>query len=156
MASHSRLSGALVLDGGVVGVAWRRPVRRHVASAAIWTAAVDRYRRAVERYHTTLQTMPDRALRRDLGQSAGPLEATLEDFEDVLLRRRQLDAERDAEVLGYIHRAATLCAHATEAALMANEAAWRYDDEDVVRCVDTVRTLVKKIDELGDQANPPP
>jgi hypothetical protein len=57
-------------------------------------------------------------------------------------------------VLAQVHQAATLCAHAAEAALMANEAAWRYDDEDVVRCVDTVRSLIKKIDELGDGASP--
>lgn len=136
-------------------MALRRPLRRPVASAATWATAVERYRRAVERYQFTLRTMPDRALRRELAQLAAPLEATLEDFEDALARRRQFDADRDAEVLRCIHRAATLCAHATEAALMANEAAWRYADEDVVRCVDTVQVLVKKIDALGDEANPP-
>jgi hypothetical protein len=100
--------------------------------------------------------MPDRELRRELTELAGPLEAVLEDFEDALGRRRDLDAARDAEALACIHRAATLCAHATEAALMANEAAWRYDDQDVVRRVDTVRQLVTRIDELGDQARPAP
>jgi hypothetical protein len=142
-------------DCGVVGVALRRPLRRHVASAAAWASAVERYRRAVERYHSTLRSMPDRALRRELTDLAGPLEAALEDFEDALANRRHPQVDRDTEILGGVHRAATLCAHATEAALMANEAAWRYDDEDVVRCVDTVRTLVKKIDELGDAARPP-
>ena len=38
---------------------------------------------------------------------------------------------------------------------MANEAAWRYDAEDVSRCLDTVRLLVKKIDEIGDEVRPP-
>jgi hypothetical protein len=116
---------------------------------------VERYRRAVARYQSTLQAMPDRALRRELTQLAGPLDATLEDFEDAFAARRRFQADRDIEVLGAVHRAATLCAHATEAALMANEAAWRYDDEDVVRCVDTVRSLVKRIDELGDEARAP-
>jgi uncharacterized membrane protein YccC len=135
-------------------VALRRPLRRHVASTATWASAVERYRRAVERYHVTLRTMPDRALRRDLEQNAGPLEATLEDFEDALAQRQHLSPDRDAEVLGSIHRAATLCAHATEAALMANEAAWRDDDEEVARCAERAAVLVKKIDELGDAARP--
>jgi hypothetical protein len=120
----------------------------------MWASAVERYRRAVARYHSTLRTMPDRALRRELTQLAGPLEAALEDFEDALANRQRFQPDRDAEVLGQVHRAATLCAHATEAALMANEAAWRYDDEDVLRRVDMVRSLVKKIDELGDGASP--
>jgi len=98
--------------------------------------------------------MPDRALRRELTQLAGPLEAALEDFEGALANRQRFQPERDAEVLSRVHRAATLCAHATEAALMANEAAWRYDEEDVVRRVDMVRSLVKKIDALGDEASP--
>jgi uncharacterized membrane protein YccC len=126
-----------------------------VASDATWTSAVERYRRGVERYHSSLRTMPDRDLRRELTDLAGPLEATLEDFEDALAYRRRLSPDRDAAILADIHRAATLCAHATEAAMMANEAAWRYDDEDVVRCLERVRTLVKKIDELGDEARPP-
>jgi hypothetical protein len=141
-------------DCGVVGVALRRPLRRHVASAATWASAVERYRRAVERYYATVGTMPDRALRRELEHLGGPLEATLEDFEDALAQRRHMTVDRDARVLGDVHRAATLCAHATEAALMANQAAWRYDDDDVARCADTVRILVKKIDELGDAARP--
>jgi hypothetical protein len=115
---------------------------------------VERYRRAVARYHSTLRTIPDRALREDLLQLAGSLEAALEDFEDVFANRRRFSADQDTKVLAEVHRAATLCAHATEAALMANEAAWRYDDEDVVRCVGTVRSLIKRIDELGDEANP--
>jgi hypothetical protein len=53
-----------------------------------------------------------------------------------------------------MHRAATLCAHATEAAQMAHDATRRYDVEDVARCLDTVRVLVKKIDELGDAVRP--
>ena len=116
---------------------------------------MERYKRGVERYHSTLRSMPDRDLRRELTDLASPLEATLEDFEDVLADRRRLPPERDAAILADVHRAATLCAHATEAALMANDAAWRYNDEDVVRYLETVRTLVKKIDELGDEARPP-
>jgi hypothetical protein len=121
----------------------------------MWTSAVERYRRAVERYYSALQMMPERVLREELTQLGGPLDAVLEDFEDAMAHRGGRDAAPEPEVLARIHRAATLCAHATEAALMANEAAWRYAQEDVTRCVDTVRGLVKKIDALGDEVRPP-
>jgi hypothetical protein len=140
----------------VIGVAPRRPSRRQAEADAVWTSALDRYRRAVARYTSSMREMPDRALRRDLLQLAGVLEAVLEELEHAFANRRTLQAGRDTEVLGLVHRAATLCAHATEAALLANEAAWRYDDEEVMRRVDTVRSLVKKIDELGDEASPEP
>jgi hypothetical protein len=123
-------------------------------SDATWASAVERYRRGVARYQSTVGIMPDRTLRRELLQLAVPLEAALEDFEDAFANRRRVSTDHAIEVLAQVHQAATLSAHATEAALMANEAAWRYDDEDVVRCVDTVRSLIKKIDELGDGASP--
>ena len=146
--------GGACWDCGVVGVALRRPLRRNVEPDATWTSALERYRRAVARYSLNMRDMPDRALRGDLMQLAGPLQAVLEDFEDAFANRRTLQPGRDTEVLALMHRAATLCAHATEAALMANEAAWRDDNKDVMRNVDAVRSLVKKIDELGDEANP--
>ena len=153
--SHWRLSGARSLDCGVVGVGLRRPLHRHVASAATWAAGVDRYRRAVERHSVTVSSVTDRALRHELEELSGPLEAVLEDFEAAWAVRRTYDADRDARALGLIHRAATLCAHATEAALLANEAAWRDDSDEMIRCAGTVRTLVTTIDELGDAARPP-
>lgn len=134
----------------------RRPLRRQAESDATWTSALERYRRAVARYRSSMRDIPHRALRTDLMELAGPLDAVLEDFEDAFANRRNLPAGRDTEVLGLVHRAATLCAHATEAALMANDAAWRYDDEDVARRIATVSSLVKKIDELGDEASPQP
>lgn len=134
-------------------MALRRPLRR-AGKDAVWSAALERYRRAVDRYHASLRLMPERALRQELTHLAGPLEAVLEDFEEAAAHRSGFDRTRAATVLGTIHRGATLCSHATEAALMANEAAWRYDAEDVARCLDTVRLLVKKIDELGDEARP--
>lgn len=133
----------------------RRPLRRSAMPDAPWASAVERYRRAVHRYHASLRMMPERALRQELTRLGGPLEVVLEDFEEAKAARLKLDPNRDAEILAAIHRAATLCAHATEAALMANEAAWRYATGDVARCLDTVQVLIKKIDELGDAARPP-
>src|SRR3954451_25447136 len=92
-------------DCEVVGVALRRPFRRNVASAATWASAVERYRRAVERYHSTLRTMPDRELRRELAQFAGPLEAVLEDFDEAMANRPKNAPDRDDAVLKDIHRA---------------------------------------------------
>ena len=129
----------------------RRPLRR---SAATWASAVERYRRAVDRYHESVRLMSDHSLRRELTHLAAPLDAVLEDVQDAARRRRAYDPERAEEVLAFIRRAATVCAHATEAAQLADEAARHHEVEDVRRCVDTVRLLIKKIDEIGDEVNP--
>ncbi len=142
-------ASCLVLRGGRVSL--RRALRSASGRPDAWTSAVDRYRRAVERYHSSPPTLLDRALRRELIRLGEPLDAVLTDVEEAANRRHRYDSARAAAVLGCIHRAATLCAHATEAALMAGEAARRRDTEDVARCLDTVRLLVKRIDELGDE-----
>ena len=67
----------------MVGVALRRPLRRSAVSDATWASAVERYRRGVARYDSTVRIIPDRTLRRELLQLAAPLEATLEDFEEA-------------------------------------------------------------------------
>ncbi len=125
----------------------RRPLRGPDA----WTSAVDRYRRAVERYHDTARGLLDRTLRRELALLGEPLDAVLADVEEAAAHRTRYDAARAAAVLGCIHRAATLCAHATEAALMVGEAARRRDAGAVERCLATLRRLVTTIDELGDE-----
>jgi hypothetical protein len=121
----------------------------------MWESAIQRYRRAVDRYVTQVGAMPERALRQEFLQLRDPLEAVLEDFDDAAARRGSYEDDRAVAVLGCVHRAATLCAHATEAALMANDARFRCDAQDLARCLDTVRMLVKKIDELGDEVRPP-
>jgi hypothetical protein len=98
--------------------------------------------------------MPDHHLRRELTHVAGPLEAVLDDVEQAAARRKTYDSDRAEDVLAGIHRAATLCAHATEAAEMANQATRHREIDDVARCIDTVRLLIKKIDEIGDEVNP--
>jgi hypothetical protein len=138
----------------VVDVSMRRPLRRDKRTRAMWESGLERYRRAVERYGTQVAAMPERGLRHELLQLRDPLEAVLEDFEDAVKARTDYDDERASAVLGCIHRAATLCAHATEAALMANNARFRVDAHDLAQSLDTVRILVKKIDELGDEVRP--
>jgi uncharacterized protein Yka (UPF0111/DUF47 family) len=117
---------------------------------------VERYRRAVDRYHESVRVISDHTLRRELTHLAAPLDAVLDDLEAAATRRRSYDAARAEEVLASIHRAATACAHATEAAQLAGEAARHHEAGDVARCVDTVRLLIKKIDEIGDEVNPQP
>jgi hypothetical protein len=134
-------------------VSIRRPLR---GSAATWTSAVERYRRAVERYHESVRVISDHSLRRELTHVASPLDAVLEDVETAAGRRRAYDPERAEQVLASTRRAATLCAHATEAALMADEAARHHEADDIATCLDTVRALIKKIDEIGDEVNPRP
>lgn len=129
-------------------------LRRAWARRATWDAAVDRYRRAVDRYESSLREIPERRLRQELVHLGDPLEAVLEDFEDAADARSRYAREHAMRTLDAIHRAATLCAHAMEAALMAHEAARRHDSDDVARCLDAVRLLVKKIDELGDEVRP--
>ena len=125
-----------------------------MSSDTTWASAIGRYRRAVDRYYACLQMMPERALRQELSQLGRPLRAVLDDFDQARAARRPVDPARDAGDVAAIHRAATLCAHATEAALMANEAAWRYDADGMARCLDTVALMIKKIDELGDEVKP--
>ena len=129
----------------------RRPLRAAAGSPAAWASAVDRYRRAVERYHDTPHSLTDRALRRELARLGEPLDVVLADVEEAAAGRSRYDAARAAAVLGCIHRAATLCAHATEAALMVGSAARRRDAHDVARCLETLGLLVTRIDELGDE-----
>ena len=133
----------------------RRRGRTPRPSKKAWTAAIERLRRAVDRYHSCVQLVPDRSLRGELAGLGAELEAAFGDFENAFEGRSRLSADHDLAALGRLHRAATLCAHATEAALMANEAAWRYGIEDVARRLDTVRTLVRTIDELAVQSRPP-
>ena len=132
----------------------RRPLRAGPRSATSWTTAVERYRRALERYHTSLRLMPERKLRSELAELGGALEAVLEDFEDAADRRRAYDRDAAAAVLKVMHHAATLCSHATEAALLANEAAWRHDEVEVARRLDEVRGIVRTIDDFGAEVTP--
>lgn len=125
-------------------------IRRHAAPSTSLAPAVERYRRAVDRYYANLRMMPERALRRELTELGQPLEDALRDFQ-ALVDHPQPEQAREAEVLAGVHRAATLCAHATEAALMANDSSWRHDDRDIEARLDEVRGYVTRIAEHAAQ-----
>lgn len=129
----------------------RHPLRRKATATAAWAAALQRYQRAVDRFLETLRLMPERAVRMELVRLGGPLEAVLEDFEDASARRGDYDASTAALIVEHMQRAATLCSHATETALLVNQAAWRHDGDEVARGIESVRQLVRRIDELGDE-----
>lgn len=110
--------------------------------------AVQRYQRAVDRFHEKTVAIPDRALRLELARLGGILDSCLSDLQ--LARRRGALPGREEIVINASRRTATLCAHATEVALMAGDRARHKELDDVVRCVDTCTTLVKAIRELAD------
>ncbi len=129
----------------------RHPLRRRPTATVVWSAALERYRRAVDRFLESLRLMPERSVRTELVRLGGPLEAVLEDFEEATARRTDYDGPTAALILENMRRAATLCSHATETALLVNEAAWRHDVDEVDRGIESVRQLVTRIDELGDE-----
>lgn len=113
-----------------------------------WDRAIARLDRSVRGYHDKARTIADRQLRTELEL----LGDTLEDCRADLDRARVAGVRtgQEALVVRATHRAATLTAHATEATLMARDRSRRREPEDVVRCVDTTRTLVKAVRELAD------
>jgi hypothetical protein len=113
-----------------------------------WPRAVQRFERAVHRFHDLTEATSDRPLRRELERIGETLDSCLADLQAA--RRVGAREGRETLVVRATHRAATLCAHSSEAALMAGERARRREFEDVIRCVDTIRTLVKAIRELVD------
>lgn len=110
--------------------------------------AVQRYGRAVTRFHEKIAAIPDRALRLELARLGETLDSCLSDLQ--LTARRGIREGREDVVVNACRRSATLCAHATEVALMARDRARHREFDDVVRCVDTCRSLVKVIRELAD------
>ncbi len=115
----------------------------------IWTRAVDRYERGVARFFEKVSFMHDRRLRNELRSIGADLDRALADFRAAGAERRGPPGS-DTALVNAIHRAATLCAHATEGAMAAHDAAWRKEAERMSDHLDAVRILVKGIAELAD------
>lgn len=127
-------------------------------AAQAWTRAVDRLDRAVRRYVDTASGMRDRTLRVDLLHVGLDLESAAADFAAAGAERGAAAAGRDASLMAAVHRAATLCSHATESAMTAADATRRprADRPDAAaRHLDGVRILVKGVRELADGSRPP-
>lgn len=129
----------------------RRAAPVPVAPAA-WEIATGRLRRAVRRYHDKVAVMPDRRLRLELREFGAGLTAAVEQI--AAAEAADAAITQDAVARRAITRAATLCAHATEAAMMANDASWHGELRDLTRCLDAVSTLAKAVRELTDRCCP--
>ena len=122
-------------------------------SGESWTRAVDRMNRAVHRYHEQVAMIPDRRLRNDLLHIGERLDSSMIDIV-AASQRAEVRTGQDGVVLRAVGRAATTTAHATEAALMAADALRRQQQDDVARCLDTVRALAGTVRELADACRP--
>ncbi len=81
-----------------------------------WDVAVGRLRRGVDRYYEKVALMPDRRLRVELRELGAGLIVSLDQIAAVGADPRTC---RDPVMQRAVSRAATLCAHATEAAMLA-------------------------------------
>jgi hypothetical protein len=114
-----------------------------------WANAVDRLARAVHRYGDRIEMIPDRRLRQDLRDLGDQLNEALADVRHVPRGRRARGA-RSAVAVRAMLRAGTLCAQATEAALIASDAGRRQQPDEVARQLQTVRELAAAVRELTD------
>jgi hypothetical protein len=118
----------------------------------LWVRTVQRLDRAVGRYESQVAMVRDRRLRIELQDFGEILFQALADVERLATPTdpRQDHITIPLTAQRAVMRAATLTAHATEAAMMAADARWNNEPDGVQRCLDTVRTLVKAVRELAD------
>jgi hypothetical protein len=114
-----------------------------------WDRAVDRFGRAVSRYHEKVAMIPDRRLRTELGHIGEQLDTSMADVV-AATARVEVRTGRHENALRAVARAATQTQHAVEAALTAADAHRHQRFDDVTRCLDSTRTLVKSVRELAD------
>lgn len=121
-------------------------------TAAAWEITIGRLQRSVQRYYEKVAVMPDRRVRQELRELGTGMSETV----DRLIAAEAADPRlgHDPVTRRVVSRAATLCAHATEAAMMASDASWHGELRDLTRCLDAVCTLVKAIRELTDSCCP--
>jgi hypothetical protein len=113
-----------------------------------WCTAVDRFARAVHRYTDRIEMIPDRRLRSDLRDLGAILAEALTDVRRAhRARRPPADCARAVRAM---LRAGTLCAHATEAALLAADANRNQQPDDVTCHVAVVRELATTVRQLAD------
>ena len=113
-----------------------------------WCTAVDRFARAVHRYTDRVEMIPDRRLRSDLRDLGAVLTAALGDVRRAHRSRRPpADCARAVRAM---LRAGTLCAHATEAALLAAAANRNQQPDALARELAVVRELATSVRQLAD------
>lgn len=131
---------------------WRaRPTVTAPGPPLAWERSVGRLRRAVDRYDDQVALMPDRRLRIELREHGEGLRTALVRVSDCAQNPR---VTHDPVNQRAVARAATLCAHAIEAAMLANDASWHGRPRELTRCLDALTTLVKAVRELTDGHHP--
>jgi hypothetical protein len=129
----------------------------------VWRRVHDRFARAVRRYRAVIDVVPSRPVRTELLEVA-------DDLDDVLIlvreacERAQAMAPSDGpdvpvgpgdvylEIHRKLARAATLCARASESAMMARVAVRMKDQDGVRDHIDAARRTAKQVREMVEGA----
>jgi hypothetical protein len=129
----------------------------------VWRRVHDRFARAVRRYRAVIDVVPSRPVRVELFDVADELDDVLDLVRDAC-ERAQAMAPSDGrdipmgpgdvylEVHRKLARAATLCARASESAMMARVAVRMKDPDGVRDHIDAARRTAKQVRELVEGA----
>jgi uncharacterized membrane protein len=128
----------------------------------VWFRVHDRFARAVRRYHAVIEAVPAPA-RNDLAEVGAELDQVLDLVHDVCLRAQAAAPSEGPDVPvgpGDVYldvhrrlaRAATLCARASESAMMARGAVRLHDADGVRDHIDAARRTLKQVREMVEGA----
>jgi hypothetical protein len=129
----------------------------------VWRRVHDRFVRAVRRFRAVIDTVPSRSVRAELFVIADELDEAMCIVRQAC-ERAQAAAPSDGpdvplgpgdvylDVHRRIARAATLCARASESAMMARVAVRMKDDDGVRDHIDAARRTTKQVRELVEGA----
>lgn len=129
----------------------------------VWRRVHDRFARAVRRYRAVIDVVPSRPVRAELLEVADELDQCLEIVRGACERAQAVAPSEGPDVPvgpGDIYldvhrrlaRAATLCARASESAMMARVAVRMKDAEGLRGHVDAARRTARQVREMVDGA----
>ena len=129
----------------------------------VWRRVHDRFARAVRRYRAVIDVVPSRSVREELLEIAEDLDACLRDVREACERAQAVAPSEGPDVPvgpGDIYldvhrrlaRAATLCARASESAMMARVAVRMKDAEGLRNHVEAARRTAGQVREMIDGA----
>ena len=129
----------------------------------VWRHVHDRFARAVRRYRAVIEVVPSRPVRVELLEIADELDEALEIVRDACERAQSVAPSEGRDVPvgpGDIYldihrrlaRSATLCARASESAMMARVAVRMKDVEGVRDHIDAARRTAKQVREMVEGA----
>jgi hypothetical protein len=129
----------------------------------VWRRVHDRFARAVRRYRAVIDVVPSRPVRVELLEIADELDQVLEIVREACEHAQAVAPSEGPDVPvgpGDIYldvhrrlaRAATLCARASESAMMARVSVRMKDADGVRDHIDTARRTVKQVREMVEGA----